>query len=443
MRIGFHTFGCKLNQYETESLASSFRDSGHTIVGPADDADVYVLNTCTVTGRADHKARAAVRAMSRRSPGALLIVTGCSAQLEAEALSALGDNVLVVPQSRKGELITVAEGVAAGGDVRAELQALARSSPTSPPDPFAFRAGALSFHTRAFLKIQDGCDGLCAYCRVPSARGGSVCLDPEEAVRRAAGLESQGHREIVLTGVNISSYDSAGVRLPGLVRRMIDSTRAARFRLSSLEPEALTRELAAVLADDRVCPHFHIPVQSGSDRVLSRMRRRYRASRVTEGIALLREAKEDPFIAGDFIAGFPGETDSDHAETLRLAETIRFAALHVFPFSPRPGTAAASLTPRVPERLRDERAGQLLALSRAMSASYARAWTGRVVDVLLESEKGRGAPAKKAGVRGVAANYLKVSVSGAPPKEAVAGRIARVRITAPGETCKAAFIGFA
>ncbi|HVO39455.1 MAG TPA: radical SAM protein, partial [Spirochaetia bacterium] len=265
----------------------------------------------------------------------------------------------------------------------------------------------------------------------------SVSLDAQEAVRRAAELDSQGHREIVLTGVNISSYDSAGVRLPVLVRRMIDSTRSARFRLSSLEPEALTDELADVLVHERVCPHFHIPVQSGSDEVLSRMRRRYTARRVSEGIARLRGAKDDPFIAGDFIAGFPGETDADHAETLRLAEAMRFATLHVFPFSPRPGTAAASLTPRVPERLRDERARQLLALSRGMSLSYARSWTGRVVNVLLESVKGKSA------ARGVAANYLKVRVSGIPPEEVVGGRIIRVKITAPGETCEAAFIEFA
>ena len=385
-----------------------------------------------------------VRAPSRRKPRALLIVTGCAAQLEAEALAALGENVLVVPQSRKGDLLALAEDIGSARERARGPRSPGALPGQEPAGPFCVPCQDLSFHTRAFLKIQDGCDGLCAYCRVPQARGGSVSLDADEVIRSTAGARLAGAPRDRCDGRQHLLLQ-LGRRAPAEpLRKMIDATRSARFRLSSLEPEALTDELALVLADESVCPHFHIPVQSGSDSILSRMRRRYKAGRVAEGIALLRGAKDDPFIAGDFIAGFPGETEADHAETVRLAETMRFSSLHVFPFSPRPGTSAASLTPRVPERLRDERARGLLALSRSMSALYARSWTGRVVDVLIESARtGNGSRREAGPARGVSGNYLKVRVSGVPREQACAGKIARAKIIASGEICEAAFIEFA
>lgn len=444
MRIGFHTLGCKLNQYETEALASSFRRHGHTVVSARDDADAYVINTCTVTGRADHKSRAAVRGLSRKHPRSLLIVTGCSAQLEARVLSALGGNVLVVPQSAKADLLMLAERISEGQDVRAGLARLRDESSPAVPDPFAFRVDTLSFHTRAFLKVQDGCDGLCAYCRVPQARGPATSLDLEEVLRRGVALESQGHREIVLTGVNISAYRSRGVGLPRLVRELIEATHGVRFRLSSLEPESLTDDLALGLHHERICAHFHIPVQSGSDAVLRRMRRRYRADRVVEGVRLLRAAREAPFLAADFIVGFPGETQEDHAMTVDLIEELDLAALHVFPYSARPGTAAADFRPHVPQRIRDERARQLGDMSRGLLEAYSRSWMGKDVDVLLESSRrGPGPEAPRVSQRGVSGNYLKVIVEDLPADSRAQGKIARARIVRPGEMCRAAFLGFA
>ena len=221
MRIGFHTLGCKLNQYETEALASSFRGHGHVIVTEDEEAEAYIINTCTVTGQADHKSRAVVRSLSRKHPHSLLIVTGCSAQLEAEALSSLGGNILVVPQSAKGELLRLAETVTEAAEVKTGLAQLHQGPVPAAQDPFAFRVKGLSFHTRAFLKVQDGCDAWCAYCRVPQARGPSRSLAVDEVVRRAADLESLGHREIVLTGVNISSYRCGDVVLPRLIREPV------------------------------------------------------------------------------------------------------------------------------------------------------------------------------------------------------------------------------
>jgi threonylcarbamoyladenosine tRNA methylthiotransferase MtaB len=418
VRIAFHTFGCKLNQFETEALASSLRGRGFAVVPFAGEADAYVINTCTVTTRADHKARALVRSLARRRPHAVLVVTGCSAQLEAEALGGLGRNVVVVPQAEKGTLLDF-------DGILARVGGAARPVVTAAVDPFTLTAAEQVFRTRAYLKIQDGCDSRCSYCRVPLARGPSVSLDPGEAVRRAAEMEAAGTREIVITGVHITSYSSKGLALAALLERLLAGTEAARFRLSSLEPEAIDGELCRVLAHPRVCQHFHLPVQSGADGILAAMRRPYRSSRVRAAVQDLRAATGDPFLAADVITGFPGETAEDFATTRALVETLSITALHVFPFSPRPGTEAAGLRPAVPERLRSQRARELIAHSRRSTEAYARSWIGREVEVLVEERRG-------VSFTGVTGNYLKVSVEGGPESLDITGRIVRARITADG-----------
>ena len=450
-RVAFHTFGCKLNQYETEALASAFRSHGFRVVDEREEADVHVINTCTVTARADHKARRLIRAVAHRRPDEPVIVTGCSAQTEAEALASLAENVVVVPQSAKARLlevpaVLVGAGQAGAGQagesrVKALRTALAADVLAARSDPFALVAGDYSFHTRAFLKIQDGCNCLCAYCRVPLARGGSVSLDLDEVLRRASELETRGYREIVLTGVNVSAWRSVGgLGLADLLQRLVGVTERARFRITSLEPEAITADLVSALSHPRICPHFHIPVQSGSDVVLLRMKRRYRAQAVFDGVRALRAARDDPFVAADILAGFPGETPEDHARTVGLLRSLEFAAVHVFPFSARPGTAAAGMRPFVPERVRGERAREVSALAGELGAAYARRWVGRQVDVLLE---GGAARHRSAGsTRGVSENYLKVEVHGIPEGKAMPGLIARAEITAAGTVSSAAFIRF-
>ena len=220
--------------------------------------------------------------------------------------------------------------------------------------------------------------------------------------------------------------------LAGLLRALLDSTVRTRFRLSSLEPESLTAELAAVLGEPRICPHFHLPIQSGSDEVLGRMKRRYRADRVREGAALLRAVKAEPFLAADVVVGFPGETDEDFLATRRLVEDLQLAALHVFPFSPRPGTAAVALRPRVAERVRDERAHELGDLSRRLSSAYAESWVGRDVAVLVEKRAGTA-------VEGTSDNYLKVRISGVPADKESRGTVVRARPTAAARVCRASF----
>jgi threonylcarbamoyladenosine tRNA methylthiotransferase MtaB len=252
-RVGFHTFGCKLNQFETEALASSFTTQGFSVVPFDQEADAYVVNTCTVTCRADHKARALIRSLARRRPHALLIVTGCLAELNAGTLSSLGENVLVVPQSQKACLLDLPTVLGRAGNTRGDGPATVPRDirlvtvprdirlVTVPRDIFQLDARVHNFRTRTYLKVQDGCDSRCSYCRVPLARGPSVCLDSEEAARRTAKLEELGYREVVITGVNIGSYRSEGVILHRLLSSLLEATRRIRFRLSSLEPECAGR----------------------------------------------------------------------------------------------------------------------------------------------------------------------------------------------------------
>lgn len=435
--IGFHTFGCKLNQYETEAIASSFREAGHEVVGRGGDAEVYVVNTCTVTSQGEQKARRMIRHLARSHPHSLIIATGCSAEVEADALRLLGPNVAVVPQSRKDRLLELPGFLSALGvgetPSSGALSFLADPAAGSG-NPFRYAVSSLSFHTRAWLKVQDGCDARCAYCRVPLARGPAVSLDPATALERAAAIEEAGCAEIVLTGVNLCAYSFRGTRLAGLVGEILGRTSRCRLRLSSLEPDGIGEDLLSVLRHPRICGHFHIPVQSGSDAVLARMSRRYRRADVARVAAALRAVKEDPFLAADLIAGFPGETDRDHEESRELVLSLDFTRLHVFPFSPRPGTAAYGMTRRVAERIRDARAADLRGVSEARFREYASRWVGRDVDVLVEKVD----PATGEGI-GSSGNYLKVRVAADGSATVQRGRVVRARILEAGEICRGKF----
>lgn len=447
MRASLYTFGCKLNQYETEALASEFRGQGFSLVSPDEAAEVYIINTCTVTSKSEQKARRLIRKISRQRPRALLIVTGCYAQLNRDDLAGLGENVRVVSQEDKVGLIELpallkqrnapvrgapVRGASAWGAIAPiDLSAVAG-------DPFRFRVDRFSYHSRAFLKVQDGCDYRCSYCRVPLARGKSVSLDPEEAVKRAREIEQRGYREAVLTGVNLTAYRYGEIGLPGLLSRLLGGTQRLRLRLSSLEPEMIKPELAEVLRDRRICPHFHIPIQSGSNTILLGMRRRYRVEQIVRAVELLREAKQDPFVAADIIVGFPGEKDQDFLASFRLVETLKLSKLHVFPFSPRPGTPAEHMTPHVPERIRDERVGKLLSLSDTLHELYAGRWVGKRVEVVLERERSQ---TDSESWQGLSENYLKVLVEGVPDQLGTPGILAEALIEQAGNPCLGRFTG--
>lgn len=417
MRLYIYTLGCKLNQCESEALASAFRDQGFSLVSSGDEADLYIVNTCTVTSKAEQKARRMIRQYARLHPRAVVLITGCYAQLDREELTLIAPRVRLIPQDEKDLLLGLPEflrdnapkGVPLEGEILlSEVDRfLAGLGGPADSDPFAFRVDTFQFHSRAYLKFQDGCNNRCAYCRTTLARGASVSLPWPEMARRIGELEGHGYREIVLTGVNITSYRWEELDFTALLEKIAGTAPTARIRLSSLEPETITPALAKVLASPVFCPHFHIPVQSGSDAVLKRMRRKNNADRIRQALGLLREAKGDPFIAADVIVGFPGETDEEFRETRNLLEELDFSELHVFPFSPRPGTEAETMRPMIPERISRERAGLLGTLSERQHQRYEERQTGRKLSFLLERPvEGADGP-----WWGTSENYLKAVVS--------------------------------
>ena len=428
MRAAFYTLGCKLNQCESEALASAFGSRGFSIVAPSEEADLYIVNTCTVTSKSEQKARRMIRRFSRENPSAAVIVTGCYAQMEPQAFATLGPHVRVVSGEKKARLLDLPQQLdpsCCGPAMVAEgLEAVLSSGAPQPEERFSFDALSFSSHSRAFLKIQDGCDNHCTYCRVTLARGPSVSLEAEELIERARRLESEGFDEIILTGINLSLYQSGTDGLAELTERLTAATSRARFRLSSLEPDYLTPDRVAPLAHPRICPHFHLPVQSGDSGVLRRMGRRYRPDQVIEGVRLLREARRDPFIAADIIVGFPGEDEAAFEETVRLVTEIRPAGLHIFPYSVRPGTAAAGFGDQVPQRISGERAERLRSLAGEFRQDYISLWDGRDEELLVEEPPfsgGRG--------HGVTGNYLQAELVPAPETPLQKGRRYPVRLT--------------
>ncbi|MBN2354134.1 MAG: tRNA (N(6)-L-threonylcarbamoyladenosine(37)-C(2))-methylthiotransferase MtaB [Spirochaetales bacterium] len=444
MTASFSTLGCKLNQSETEALAQAFRRAGFRIGRPADEADIVIVNSCTVTGRSDAKSRQALRRAAALSPDALVILTGCYAEVERETLAAEyeKDGIAVVGQSAKPLLMGLAGAVARESGfsdfTRTQkfdfIRSLLGRDRPSRPDPFALEAGESFFRTRSFLKIQDGCDARCAYCRVPLARGNSVSLDIELVLERMARAVGRGAAEIVLTGVNIGAYKSRGTDLTELLTRALRRTRGVRFRLSSLEPDGLTSRLLDALAEPAVCPHFHLSVQSGSAAILARMRRRYGPEALRAGVIELRRRRPDAFIAADVIVGFPGETDAEYGETRRLLHESPLDALHVFPFSPRPGTAAFSFPDRVPSAAIKDRVRALCALGADMTDRFLSRLRGKTIEVILEKKTASGA------WTGSSQHSVKCRVAGIPPGVGFAGRLVRGRVVESGRPCRAEFI---
>jgi threonylcarbamoyladenosine tRNA methylthiotransferase MtaB len=446
--FSIYTLGCKLNQLESEAVAASFRDAGFTINPWEEGADILAVNTCTVTSMAEQKARRIIRKLLKDNPASRIIVTGCYAQLEAEKIAALEEagerpaasggrrRLFVVPGDLKPALLDLARRIG-GATNRRDLDALLESwaapgraatekncRETLPrqgrgADPFAFNAPDLPFHSRPFLKIQDGCDYACAYCRVRLARGNSVSLDADTVLGRLRSLEERGYPEAVLSGVNISQYrDSRLGGLGALVAFLLENTRRIALRLSSLEPEALTETLLATLGDRRIRPHFHLSLQSGSNGVLKRMGRPYTAEEAAAAAEQFRLIKDDPFLACDIIAGFPGEDGEDFARTMELCRRIDFAWIHVFPYSPRPDTPAFRFKDPVHPGEISSRVETLRRLAKRGRAAYIGRWLGRTVEAVPEHFAD---PGPDGSVPAVSENYLKVLLSpfpGGEPRDA-------------------------
>jgi threonylcarbamoyladenosine tRNA methylthiotransferase MtaB len=439
------TLGCKVNQLESESLADGFRREGFPVIPWGEPADILLINTCTVTCRADQKARRMIRKTLRDNPESCLVVTGCYAQLDAELLEALeppaagsrggeraGEKRLFVLRGKdKSALLDLPRYIRGKAGTPARiLETWFRLPGCCPEDScgaeagtaakegfFRFAPETFSFHSRSFLKIQDGCNSRCTFCRVSLARGPSVSLEAEKVLEALRALEAGGHGEAVLTGVNISQYRDGSRDFGGLLAYLLEGTDRIALRLSSLEPEGLTRANAAVFAHPRIRPHFHLSIQSGSPEILRKMGRPYGPEAISRGIELLRAAKGDPFLACDIIAGFPGEGEGEFEKTRALCVRAGFAWIHAFPYSRRPGTAAWPLGNPVSAQDRERRVEVLLDLARRGRRRYARRWLGKDVDVIIEG-KIEGKQEKNIGqIPGISDNYLRTLITIPPGGE--------------------------
>ncbi len=376
-RVAIETHGCKLNQADSGGLATEFAEAGFEVVSEDTPVDVYVVNSCTVTHVADSKARRALRRARRRHPNATIVATGCYAQRSPETLRQLHEVDIVVGNTEKATLVR--HVVDWAGD---DIVPCATGDDVQAISPSAAR-------TRAMVKIQEGCNQVCAYCIVPKVRGRERSIPPDEIVGTIDEYTNRRYKEVVLTGTQLGSYgfDLEGIDLTGLIHYVLDRCSMARLRVSSLQAHEIDERLLAMWSDDRLAPHFHLPLQSGSDAVLKSMRRRYDSKQFLDAVDGIRKAIPDAAITTDVIAGFPGETESDFEETYRLCRTVGFSAMHVFPYSARPGTSAAHFRDDVPPQVKSERVGQLIALSKEQGAAFRARFVGTARPVLWESRK--------------------------------------------------------
>jgi len=393
-KVAIHTHGCKLNQADSQVLARQFQKAGFTIVRSAAQADVVVLNSCTVTANSDSKARQYLRRARRSNPDALVVATGCYAQRAKGDLSAMESVSLVLDNRDKPNLVaTIAN--------KLEVESGSFAENLAAPAPG---------RSRAMVKIQEGCDQVCSYCIVPKVRGRERSIPPEEIIAQINERAKLGCREAVLTGTQLGTYgfDLPGIDLAGLLQQVLVETNINRLRISSLQAQEITPDLLGLWDDSRLCPHFHIPLQSGSDTILKSMRRRYDTARFAETIALVRKTIPGAGITTDIIIGFPGEGVREFAESYSFAASMGFSDMHVFPYSIRPGTSAAHLDDQVIDAQKKERSGEMLELAAASVKKFRQGALGQVRPVLWEPTQGKNC----GGIwSGLTDNYVRVKAT--------------------------------
>lgn len=384
MKAALHNLGCKVNAYETEAMQQILEEAGYEIVPFSEYADVYVINTCSVTNMADSKSRQMLHRAKKQNPDAIVVGAGCYVQTK-EAQALVDESIdIVIGNNKKHELVPMLREYEAShrktacvADINHEKQAYEELSLSRTAE-----------HTRAFIKVQDGCNQFCTYCIIPFARGRVRSRELPDVLQEIRTLAKSGYREVVLTGIHLSSYGvDNGETLLHLIEAVHELEGIERIRLGSLEPRIVTDAFAKRLSElPKICPHFHLSLQSGCDTVLSRMNRRYDTAEYEAGCALLRRYFEHPAITTDVIVGFPGETDEEFETTERYLERIHFYEMHIFQYSRREGTKAAAMPDQVPETVKKERSEKLLALGHKMSEEFRRYYLGRQVTALLEEE---------------------------------------------------------
>ncbi|MBA7632125.1 Threonylcarbamoyladenosine tRNA methylthiotransferase MtaB [subsurface metagenome] len=349
-------------------MAKQFAEAGYHLVSPTDGADVYILNTCTVTHIADRKARHLLRLAHRRNPNALVMATGCYAQRAPQELSQIEGVSFVLSNDEKPHLLRLLE----------ESGHLTNPTQDSTISPHT--------RTRSFIKVQDGCSSFCAYCIVPLVRGKEKSMPVDQIVAEVRHRTGDGYKEVVLTGTEIGSYNYNGVNLKGLLEHILAESDVTRLRLSSLQPQEISPELIKLWHDSRLCRHFHLSLQSGSDGVLSRMKRRYSISDYQRAVSMIRALVPGVAITTDIIVGFPGETDKEFQESFNFCRQMGFARIHVFPYSPRQETPAAQMPDQVGDRVKKQRSEQMLVLAKESAQKFNRQFLGKTMAVLWEKQ---------------------------------------------------------
>ena len=413
-RVNFHTLGCKLNFSESSTFARQFEQGGYVRVASDEEADICVINSCSVTEHADKKCRNLIRKLHRRNPQAIIAVTGCYAQLKPQEIAAIEGVDLVLSNNDKGELYRRVTELAGKG--RAQVYSCETDELTN-----FFAAFSSGDRTRAFLKVQDGCDYCCSYCTIHYARGSSRNMPIADLVAEARQIAAAGQKEIVITGVNTGDFGrTTGETFIDLLRALNEVEGIERYRISSIEPNLLTDEIIAFCAaSPKFQHHFHIPLQSGSDRILGLMRRRYTTARFGERVEAVRRLMPDAFIGIDVIVGFPGETEADFRTTYDFLAGLAPAFLHIFPFSERPGTPAVDFPGKVQSSVATRRVEELEALCARLHGDFCARGTGTEADVLFESTRRGGM------MFGFTGNYRRVKV---PYDAARVNTVCRVRL---------------
>lgn len=389
-KAALHNLGCKVNSYETEAMQQLLENAGYEIVPFTEGADVYIINTCSVTNIADRKSRQMLHRAKKMNPNAVVVAAGCYVQAAGEELKKDEAVDLVVGNNKKTELVSILEEYFACTGEMEELETVIDINDTREYENLSI--DRIADHTRAFIKVQDGCNQFCSYCIIPYTRGRVRSRKPGEVVEEIKRLTASGFQEVVLTGIHLSSYgkdfpEGERLSLLDLIQAIHEVEGLKRIRLGSLEPRIVTEEFAQALAQlPKMCPHFHLSLQSGCDATLKRMNRRYNTEEYLECCRVLRRAFHNPAITTDVIVGFPGETKEEFEETRKYLESIRFYEMHVFKYSRRNGTKAADMPDQVEESIKAERSNILLGLEKEMSLEYRKSFLGTEAEVLMEEE---------------------------------------------------------
>ena len=418
--VALHNLGCKVNSYELDVMQQFLQKEGYEIVDFYQKADIYIINTCTVTNIADRKSRQMIHRAKKQNPDAIVVAVGCYVQTAAQQIENDPYIDLAIGNNRKKEIVAIVEeflkereaaGKTLGGRTIPDI--------AQEKEYEEMQLTHTAEHTRAYIKIQDGCNQFCSYCVIPYARGRVRSRRPEHVLEEIAALVKAGYKEVVLTGIHLSSYgldfrgetyntNGAGDDLLELIEQIQEVDGITRIRLGSLEPRIVTEEFARRLsAMSKICPHFHLSLQSGSDAVLKRMNRRYTCEEFARGVDILRKYFDNPAITTDVITGFPGETKEEFAQTEAFLEKIKFFEMHVFPYSRREGTAAASMPGQLTEKEKKERSGVLLEMDKQHSHAYRKQHLGKQMEVLFEQKQEIGGEIYQVGHT---RNYIKVAV---------------------------------